>query len=229
MTAERSAWTAGAVAFGATPAAPATPDTTLASRGSGIVGAKANGRFVDAVMSAGRRLIAFASTATNLSPDDRDPGPHIYLRDRRKNTTVLSSRAGAAGANGDRPSNQPAISADGRFVAFAANHDPYVRELAARAERPHPARSNPRSPLMPNRIVCTLALIALIRSPRRRDPAATAAQPSARPQAARVSARAALVSRLGRLHGTWKGATLPDPVTTCSRRSGRCTATPRCA
>ena len=109
MTAERSAWTAGAVAFGATPAAPATPDTTLASRASGIGGAKANARSLDAVMSADGRRGAFASDATNLSADDDPLATDVLVRDLDAPTATLASRA----TNPD------------------THYDPYARELAA--------------------------------------------------------------------------------------------------
>ncbi len=48
----------------------------------------------------------------------------MFVRDLQANTTTLASRAaGAAGAAGDDVSAQPAISADGRFVAFSSAAD----------------------------------------------------------------------------------------------------------
>lgn len=148
MVADGRAWTAAAlaalVAAGPAPAAAAPLDTTLTSRASGSAGAKAGGRSWGPAIAADGRFVAFTSTATNLSVDDRDSHPDVYMRDRRIGVTVLVSRAsGAVGAKGDRASNQPAISADGRFVAFASaasnlspdDHDSdwdvYVRDLRA--------------------------------------------------------------------------------------------------
>jgi Tol biopolymer transport system component len=71
-------------------------------------------------ISADGRYVAFDSVADNLSTEDDDTRSDIYVRDLQQNTTTLVSRqstaAGGAGGNGD--SYLPAISADGRHVAF---------------------------------------------------------------------------------------------------------------
>jgi Calx-beta domain-containing protein/WD40 repeat protein len=117
-----------------------TNTTTLVSRASGASGAKGNGPSAEAAISADGRFVAFDSVASNLTPDGNLNG-NVYVRDLQTNTTTLVSRAsGTNGVEGNAPSFTPAISADGRFVAFvsvASNLTPegnlsgnvYVRDL----------------------------------------------------------------------------------------------------
>jgi Tol biopolymer transport system component len=93
--------------------------TTLVSRASGVSGAKGNGASVNPAISADGRFVAFQSNATNLHPDDTDTSQDVFVRDLQTNTTTLVSRAsGPTGEGGDGSSVDPAISPDGRFVAF---------------------------------------------------------------------------------------------------------------
>jgi Tol biopolymer transport system component len=117
--------------------------TTLVSRAGGTSGPAANGDSRDAHISADGRFVAFESSATNLSANDVNSSPDVFVRDLRAGTTTLVSRAGGpAGAPGDGASNEPSISADGRFVAFASDAlnlsdedaafaDVFVRDLQA--------------------------------------------------------------------------------------------------
>ena len=85
----------------------------------------------------------FESTANNLVPDDTDSISDVYVRNRLTGETILVSRASSTtGAKGDGASHDPAISADGRFVAFSSDAENlipggsgaehvYVRDLAA--------------------------------------------------------------------------------------------------
>ena len=92
--------------------------TTLVSRASGPTGTPSDGFSTSPSISSDGRLIAFESEANSLS-DANQPGQHIYVRDRLTNLTALVSRAsGAAGAGADGTSDTPAISGDGRLVAF---------------------------------------------------------------------------------------------------------------
>ena len=134
----------------------ATESTTLASRASGADGAPGNAASFAPSISDDGRFVAFMSSASNLAADDTetpagptvgfDPGFDVFVRDLQTQTTTLVSRAsGATGADGNGPSAAPAISADGRFVAFqsfAANlggedddarADIYVRDLETAA------------------------------------------------------------------------------------------------
>jgi hypothetical protein len=92
-------------------------------------------------MSADGRFVAFESYSTNLVPDDTNLRSDVFVRDRLLGTTerVSISTDGQQG-DGDVDENAvPAISADGRFVAFgtraqnmapgkrSAGFDVYVR------------------------------------------------------------------------------------------------------
>jgi Ca2+-binding RTX toxin-like protein len=124
----------------------ATDTTTLASRQTGtdpMNGADGDS-FLPAI-SAGGRYVAFFSAADNLSTDDVNTVENVFVRDLVNNTTTLVSRqSGTAAMNGgDANSYQPAISADGRFVAFTSPSknlsdddadlypDVFVRDIAA--------------------------------------------------------------------------------------------------
>lgn len=63
-------------------------------------------------------LVAFVSTS-RLSPDDTNDVADVYLRDLRRGVTSLVSR-GLGGKPADGPSHSPALSADGRHLAFAS-------------------------------------------------------------------------------------------------------------
>jgi hypothetical protein len=70
----------------------------------------------------GNRYVAFTSEADGLSDQDDNNVQNVYVRDRITNTTTLVSRAtGAAGAGANGSSDSPAISADGRWVAFRSS------------------------------------------------------------------------------------------------------------
>jgi Tol biopolymer transport system component len=132
----------GLVLTCAGPASAAPHDTTLVSRAS--AGAKANGASTDGVVSGDGRYVAFASTATNLSPDDGDTVLDIYRRDLAKDRVELVSRA--SGASGAKAAGsyvgRPSISGDGHVIAFMSDatnlskDDPdsfwdiFVRDLA---------------------------------------------------------------------------------------------------
>ena len=116
--------------------------TRLVSRATGSAGVKGDGLSTDAAVDGSGRLVAFHSQAANLSPDDGDHADDVYARDLDTEKTTLVSRAsGVAGAKGDDESWTPAVSAEGRYVAFAslatnlsaedadATRDAFVRDL----------------------------------------------------------------------------------------------------
>lgn len=70
------------------------------------------------VISGGGRFIAFKSLAPNLVPRDTNAEPDIFVRDRVSHRTVRVSTGRAKQPNG--PSYEPAISQNGRFVAFSS-------------------------------------------------------------------------------------------------------------
>jgi Tol biopolymer transport system component len=70
-----------------------------------------------ASISADGRYVAFESFATDLVLDDGNVAPDIFVRDLRTNTTTRSS-VDLLGREVVGISTEPAISADGRYVAF---------------------------------------------------------------------------------------------------------------
>ncbi len=83
----------------------------------GVAGAQGDGWSHDPAISADGRYVAFESWATNLVPGDTNIAGDIFVRDLVSGETTRVS-VGAAGAQGDWWSHDPAISADGRYVAF---------------------------------------------------------------------------------------------------------------
>ena len=70
-------------------------------------------------VSADGRYIAFASEADNLGANDTNGCRDVFVRDPATGTNLLVS-VGTNGFSGNGPSTDPAISADGRYVAFAS-------------------------------------------------------------------------------------------------------------
>jgi Tol biopolymer transport system component len=80
-------------------------------------GNQANGFSFQPVISSDGRYVAFESDATNLVSGDTNTANDVFVRDRQTGSTIrVSVATGGAQANG--PSFQPAISSDGRYVAF---------------------------------------------------------------------------------------------------------------
>ncbi|HXQ74816.1 MAG TPA: Calx-beta domain-containing protein [Pyrinomonadaceae bacterium] len=79
--------------------------------------ASGSGTSEDPVVSANGRFVAFESFAFNIIPDDDNGRKDVFYRDLQGVTTLVSvNLSGTGGGNGD--SQNPAISADGRYVAF---------------------------------------------------------------------------------------------------------------
>ena len=79
-----------------------------------------NGASTMATISADGRTVAFASRATNLVARDRNKTSDVFLYDvDTRAVTLVSRSAGGGTANGT--SLNPAISGDGRFVAFQSD------------------------------------------------------------------------------------------------------------
>jgi Tol biopolymer transport system component len=66
------------------------------------------------------RFVAFDSSAWNLVAGDTNGTPDIFVHDRRSGTTERVS-VDSGGAQGNGTSARPAITPDGRFVAFFSN------------------------------------------------------------------------------------------------------------
>lgn len=77
---------------------------------------QANGDSHDPAISANGRYVAFDSRATNLSNDDADWWPDVYVRDLKTGATELVSQG--PNGNGDGGSVYPDISDDGNRISF---------------------------------------------------------------------------------------------------------------
>jgi Tol biopolymer transport system component len=80
-------------------------------------GSQANGFSFQPVISGDGRYVAFDSDATNLVPGDTNAASDVFVRDRQAGSTIRVSVA-SDGAQASGASFQPAISSDGRYVAF---------------------------------------------------------------------------------------------------------------
>ncbi len=102
-----------------------TPKTTLVSLTS--TGAQANGPSSQPSMDSSGQFVAFTSTATNLVAAGTFTGKQVYLRGvchTARSGCVVSTSLISVATDGLSPANsdasQPAISPDGRFVAFTS-------------------------------------------------------------------------------------------------------------
>jgi Tol biopolymer transport system component len=86
----------------------------------GAAGAQANAGSTECSISASGRYVAFVSGATNLVAGDTNGWADVFVRDRVAKTTVRVS-VDSSGGEADADSQQPSISADGRFVAFSSD------------------------------------------------------------------------------------------------------------
>jgi Tol biopolymer transport system component len=82
-------------------------------------GGPADGASSQAVMTADGRYVAFVSAASNLVLDDTNRVPDVFVRDRLAQSTVVASVG--ASSNFLAFMSTPAISPDGRYVAFTSN------------------------------------------------------------------------------------------------------------
>ena len=94
-----------------------THKTTLVSVTS--AGAQGNGASDLVAISASGRWVAFQSQATDLVSGDSNGNYDVFLRDRKLHRTTRVS-VSSKGAEGNGDSTLPAISGDGRYVAFVS-------------------------------------------------------------------------------------------------------------
>src|SRR5206468_9696249 len=76
-----------------------------------------NGVSREPSVSADGRFVVFSSTASNLVANDTNNAADVFLHDTTNNATTLIS-VNTAGGVGNGASDEPSISADGRFVSF---------------------------------------------------------------------------------------------------------------
>ncbi len=98
---------------------PATQDVSESS--ASVQGDRDSSLYESPALSADGRYVAFVSSASNLVAGDTNGIADVFVRDLVAGTTerVSVSSAGVQG-NLDSGTGAPAISADGRFVAFAS-------------------------------------------------------------------------------------------------------------
>src|SRR5688572_23582965 len=106
-----------AAAFFILCAAGQAQSTALVSTAAGDSG---NGRSTRPAISADGQRIAFQSLASDLVAGDTNGVSDVFLRDMPGGAIARCS-VSSAGLQGDQPSIAPAISGDGRFVAFQSN------------------------------------------------------------------------------------------------------------
>lgn len=73
------------------------------------------------VISADGRHVAFQSAGANLVPGDTNGAVDVFVRDLDAGTTRLASVNAAGTGSGNGASHHPALSADGRIVAFESD------------------------------------------------------------------------------------------------------------
>jgi hypothetical protein len=119
---ERSLAISGGLVFLRSAEAAAARRTTesISVDSRGVRGNRSSELTAPPAVSADGRFVAFASYATNLVPPDSNGASDIFVFDRTARTTELVSVT-ADGRRTNGNSFSPAISADGRLVAFASN------------------------------------------------------------------------------------------------------------
>ncbi len=89
-------------------------------------GEQADQRSKQPSLSTDGRFVAFASDAANLVKDDKNGVTDVFVRDLQSNKTTRVSVANE-GAEGDKASYWPFISADGRYVTFTSESDNFYQ------------------------------------------------------------------------------------------------------
>ena len=124
-------------------------------------GTEANGNSFGPSISEDGRFVAFRSHASNLVAGDVNGRDDIFVHDRQTGATQLVSVANG-GTQGDAASFEPAISGDGRYVAFRsdastlvpddtnASRDVFLRDTAPAPSTPVLASTDPDSPANDN-------------------------------------------------------------------------------
>src|SRR6185503_12005266 len=95
------------------------------------------------VMSADGRYVAFVSAASDLVANDTNAALDVFVRDLQTATTALASVTGDGNTGGNGDSDSPALTPDGRWLAFSSRAtnlvagvtnnqgEIYVRDLAS--------------------------------------------------------------------------------------------------
>jgi Tol biopolymer transport system component len=97
-----------------------TGETTRVSVASDGSQARGGGGGYEVSLSGDGGFVAFASGSDDLVPDDRNGRVDVFVHDRKTDEMSLVSRR-SDGTQGDESSWAPAISGDGRYVAFESS------------------------------------------------------------------------------------------------------------
>ncbi|OLE97519.1 MAG: hypothetical protein AUG75_07280, partial [Cyanobacteria bacterium 13_1_20CM_4_61_6] len=95
-----------------------TGTTALVSVNS--AGSGGNGASTSPVISADGRYVAFVSAASDLVGNDTNGVSDVFVRDLRTGTTALVSVSAGGATSGNGSSDSPAMTPDGRWIAFAS-------------------------------------------------------------------------------------------------------------
>jgi len=101
--------------------------TTLVSVNRSGTGSGNQDSGIYSAISADGRFVAFMSNASDLTANDTNGTQDVFVRDLQMGRTTLVSVNRFGTGSGNRFSELPTISADGRFVAFES----YASDLAA--------------------------------------------------------------------------------------------------
>ena len=93
-----------------------TGDVYLASASS--AGVEGNADSGNPVLSADGLMVAFESSASNLVSGDGNASADVFVRAITDATTLQRASVGAGGGEFSAPSGKPALSGDGRYLAF---------------------------------------------------------------------------------------------------------------
>ncbi len=100
--------------------------------GTGLNDTPVNAAITDAVITPNGRYLAFKSAASNLVVNDTNDYNDVFVHDMQTGTTervsvtTAGAEAGGATALPEPSVDRPAISADGRYVAFSSTHPALV-------------------------------------------------------------------------------------------------------
>ena len=99
--------------------------TRVSVASDGTQGNEESGSFGSLDVSADGRYVVFSSDASNLSPEDTNDFQDIFVHDRATGTTEWIPPTPTGGPSTSN-SSEPAISDDGRYVAFLATTSSYA-------------------------------------------------------------------------------------------------------
>jgi Tol biopolymer transport system component len=116
------------VVTGATSLVSASNPSLVSQTPDGISG------FTSFSVSSNGQFVAFYSDADNLAANDTNDCRDVFVRDLVAGTNFLVSVNTNGNASGDNLSTDPAISGDGRYIAFTSSADNLVGSDANRAQ-----------------------------------------------------------------------------------------------